>query len=340
MPAERQIFMQASDDWTKKVHRVLQRDTVRPAWVQGPFPSPYDSAEEYDANQILVASGIGITPGPVRHPRAEAFPSHQSDLDGAGEGPVYVLSAAPSAAGPQQGWNLIFYTGREDLPDDIIEVYSNTNVNIIRGRPKLSEVIPNIIYSIESGKGLPERYKPDEEIGITEQLVDMLDNTNKSECLNDDNDEYDAENRYNENDDDDDASITTQQLNDVKKETAKNLGFELDGIEKSGLSADPNIRCPKEHRNRRSTAIMENLNLGFTPWDEHPESIPFVKTLSRKFVLKTWGLLYCGGARVVEKDLRKLSHELKIDLMWNPLVGDDGGEGDDDGCFQMEVLAH
>mmetsp|Transcript_20057 Transcript_20057/g.56856 ORF Transcript_20057/g.56856 Transcript_20057/m.56856 type:complete len:275 (+) Transcript_20057:571-1395(+) len=213
-----------------------------------------------------------------------------------------------------EGWNLIFYTGREDLPDDIIEVYSNTNVNIIRGRPKLSEVIPNIIYSIESGKGLPERYKPDEEIGITEQLVDMLDNTNKSECLNDDNDEYDAENRYNENDDDDDASITTQQLNDVKKETAKNLGFELDGIEKSGLSADPNIRCPKEHRNRRSTAIMENLNLGFTPWDEHPESIPFVKTLSRKFVLKTWGLLYCGGARVVEKDLRKLSHELKIDL--------------------------
>ena len=30
-------------------------------WIKGPFPSPYSHASMYD-NQILVASGIGITP--------------------------------------------------------------------------------------------------------------------------------------------------------------------------------------------------------------------------------------------------------------------------------------
>jgi ferric-chelate reductase len=60
-PAERQIFVLKTGDWTSKVHSVLQRNTVRPVWVNGPFPSPYNNAEAYD-NQILVASGIGITP--------------------------------------------------------------------------------------------------------------------------------------------------------------------------------------------------------------------------------------------------------------------------------------
>jgi NAD(P)H-flavin reductase len=30
-------------------------------WIKGPFPSPYSQVSSYD-NQILVASGIGITP--------------------------------------------------------------------------------------------------------------------------------------------------------------------------------------------------------------------------------------------------------------------------------------
>ena len=58
---ERQVFILKTGDWTNCVHEVLQRDTRRPVWVQGPFHSPYRNAEEYD-NQILVASGIGITP--------------------------------------------------------------------------------------------------------------------------------------------------------------------------------------------------------------------------------------------------------------------------------------
>ncbi len=56
-PAERQIFIQKTGDWTTSLHEHTQRVTVRPAWVHGPFPSPYDNATSYD-NQILIASGM------------------------------------------------------------------------------------------------------------------------------------------------------------------------------------------------------------------------------------------------------------------------------------------
>ena len=53
--------MSAVGDWTKSLHAHVQEPTRRPAWISGPFASPYSTAGEYD-NLILVASGIGITP--------------------------------------------------------------------------------------------------------------------------------------------------------------------------------------------------------------------------------------------------------------------------------------
>ena len=60
-PSVQQMFLMKTGDWTTDVHNSLSRDTTRPCWIQGPFPSPYSYAASYD-NQILVASGIGITP--------------------------------------------------------------------------------------------------------------------------------------------------------------------------------------------------------------------------------------------------------------------------------------
>ena len=53
--------MLKNGDWTNRVHAQLERDTVRPVWIQGPYLSPYNRSVDYD-NQIMVASGIGITP--------------------------------------------------------------------------------------------------------------------------------------------------------------------------------------------------------------------------------------------------------------------------------------
>ncbi|KAL7529886.1 hypothetical protein ACHAXR_003208, partial [Thalassiosira sp. AJA248-18] len=57
-PSTQQMFLMKSGNWTNAVHKALSRDTTRPCWIQGPFPSPYSHASLYD-NQILVASGIG-----------------------------------------------------------------------------------------------------------------------------------------------------------------------------------------------------------------------------------------------------------------------------------------
>ena len=55
-PSIQQMFLMKSGDWTKDVHAALSRDTTRPVWIKGPFPSPFGHASLYD-NQILVASG-------------------------------------------------------------------------------------------------------------------------------------------------------------------------------------------------------------------------------------------------------------------------------------------
>ena len=46
------------------------------------------------------------------------------------------------------GWNFIFYTGNTPLTSAIEEC--NTNARVIKGRPQLSSLIPNIIYGVES----------------------------------------------------------------------------------------------------------------------------------------------------------------------------------------------
>ena len=60
-PNLRQVFMFKVGNWTNEVHEQLQRNTIRPAWIQGPFVSPYNNALAFD-NTICVATGIGITP--------------------------------------------------------------------------------------------------------------------------------------------------------------------------------------------------------------------------------------------------------------------------------------
>ena len=60
-PTQRQIFVQStrktnhsdtsssSSSWTGQVLNVLQgRNTVRPAYIQGPYPSPYEQSTKYD----------------------------------------------------------------------------------------------------------------------------------------------------------------------------------------------------------------------------------------------------------------------------------------------------
>ena len=169
-PEERQVFMQTTGDWTTKVHELLQRDTVRPVWIQGPFPNPYKNAITYD-NQILVAAGIGITPA------LSVIRAHKDyrriNLIWAVRDPAMLQFFLEHAYLDNRGWNLIFYTGKAPLVSSLINL-ATTNVCIIHSRPKLDQLVPNIVYGIESGEGRPERYLPDQKVEATHLLREEL----------------------------------------------------------------------------------------------------------------------------------------------------------------------
>jgi hypothetical protein len=153
-PTQRQVFMNKAGDWTSQVRAALERNTARPVWVQGPFVSPYNQAADFD-NQVLVASGIGITPA-LSVLRAHKDSRRCNLIWVVREAEMLEFFLERFELDPK-GWNLIFYTGKAKLFGPFEHLSAIKNVRIIRGRPDLLTVIPNIIYNIESGKGLPEK---------------------------------------------------------------------------------------------------------------------------------------------------------------------------------------
>ena len=171
-------------DWTTSVHEQLQRNTVRPVWISGPFVSPYNNALNFD-NTICVASGIGITPALsiIRaHKESRRINLVWMCRDSASEligffdelnrlftGDMLKPSILPPTVleffmdhlylNNEGGWILIFYTGKERL-SPAIENHLTLSTILIKRRPDLNQLIPNIIYGIESGLGVPESMKP------------------------------------------------------------------------------------------------------------------------------------------------------------------------------------
>eukprot|EP00804_Cyclotella_cryptica_P000650 CCRYP_014685-RA/>CCRYP_014685-RA protein AED:0.01 eAED:0.01 QI:801/0.66/0.75/1/1/1/4/491/480 len=187
-PNLRQVFMMKvpGGDWTTSVHEQLQRNTVRPVWISGPFVSPYNNALNFD-NTICVASGIGITPALsiIRaHKESRRINLVWMCRDSASELNVLFdelnrfiivntlkrLLLLPLVLeffmdhlylNNEGGWILIFFTGKERL-SPAIENHLTSSTILIKRRPDLHHLIPNIIYGIESGLGVPESMKPSE----------------------------------------------------------------------------------------------------------------------------------------------------------------------------------
>ena len=178
-PNERQIYIQDLGDWTHSVLEALQRDTHRPVWVQGPFSSPYDSAIESD-NQILVAGGIGITPAiSVMRKHKE---TRRTNLIWSVRDPHMLEFFVKHGEFSSRGWNLVFYTGKQPLyvgDADEIMTSSGALVHIIRARPNFDDLIPNIIYSIESGEFVPEAFMSEVKADAIDQLKEKVNELDK-----------------------------------------------------------------------------------------------------------------------------------------------------------------
>lgn len=158
----RHMFMANIGDWTKDVHKlVANSETARPLWIQGPFPSPYSNALSFD-NIVCVASGIGITPAISA---IEAYrDKRRVNLIWACRDPSMLIFFLENAKLDDNAFNLVFYTGKAPLPDEIhnYNVSAQAHLKIIKKRPNLSHVIPNIIRVIDEacddGHNLIPRY--------------------------------------------------------------------------------------------------------------------------------------------------------------------------------------
>jgi len=162
-PSIQQMFLLKNGDWTNAVHAALEdrrSATRRACWIRGPFfASPYShNACLYD-HQILVASGIGITPA-LAAIRALGE-SRRMNLVWAVRDAEMLEFFLKHMYLNHDGWNLIFYTGKTPLPKSIQEELLGSsssngnnngerNVKLVHGRPQLHHLIPNIIYGNES----------------------------------------------------------------------------------------------------------------------------------------------------------------------------------------------
>ena len=140
-------------DWTKAVHEALKRPSCRPAWIYGPFPSPFGAASNFD-NLICVASGIGITPAVsiitsfAQTRRVNlVWVCRDPDLI-----EHYLRHICHDSA-----WTFIFYTGKRSLnlnDGDIGWLKGRRTLKIIQGRPDLEDLVCSIVDNISNDLGL------------------------------------------------------------------------------------------------------------------------------------------------------------------------------------------
>jgi len=177
---QRQVFIQNVGNWTNELYQHLKRNTHRPLWIQGPFASPFHHAQNYD-NQILVASGIGITP--ILSTARAYMSSRRVNMIWIVREPDVLEFYLEYLSINTDGWLIAFYTGRKPLSPLLEEYWSHTNVRIIKGRPDLKVLISGLIYGIESRVGLPETFYNDKKDRAINDILniykDVIDDGNK-----------------------------------------------------------------------------------------------------------------------------------------------------------------
>ena len=223
------------------------------------------------------------------------------------------------------GWILIFYTGKEALSPAVENAKLNSNIKLIKSRPDFDMIIPNIIYGIETGKGVPEAAVPSEKLQVRELIAKKVWELEDEGLLED---EIIEELTFLAHEKgfllsslvDERAEDRNKSLLQVIKEqfaiyhnSARNGNYippELASSYQGLHKRHKHQNYPKSKRYESSTSIA----IQSRPWENQPAAEEFVSALDKKRVLNTWGLLYCGGSKSVESKLRKISNKFDLEL--------------------------
>ena len=145
LPNHSCVCMAVVGDWTEKVHAALAKPCARPAWIYGPFPSPFSTASGYD-KLITIASGIGITPSISAVVRLGE--TRQVHLIWMCRDAELVEFYVKTVQFDPDAWTFIYYTGKRKLV--LGARPENPRLKILTGRPNLEELILGIIDNVES----------------------------------------------------------------------------------------------------------------------------------------------------------------------------------------------
>ncbi|KAL7487526.1 hypothetical protein ACHAW6_013122 [Cyclotella cf. meneghiniana] len=322
-PNLRQVFMMKvpGGDWTTSVHEQLQRNTVRPVWISGPFVSPYNNALNFD-NTICVASGIGITPA-LSIIRAHKESRRINLVWMCRDSAMLEFFMDHLYLNNEGGWILIFYTGKERL-SPAIENHLTLSTILIKRRPDLNQLIPNIIYGIESGLGVPESMKPSEKSRVKGLIADKVHELEASGFAEEEIIEELTVLAH------ESGFLLSNMVSEDDQASGKNL---LEVVKEHFVIHKPKISEPTTQTNGlhhralsrrsrqislfRSVMLSDRINMldsGYIPWEIQEGAHEFVKGLHYKMVLSTWGMMYCGGSKAVEDTLVKISKEYSISL--------------------------
>lgn len=161
-PNHSSICISKCGDWTESLIQEITIPTHRPAFVMGPFLSPFSSPAMDSENLVAVASGIGVTPV-LSLLKKYAVTTRRLNLIWICRDAALVKHFLQSITFGTDGHILIYYTGKRSLflnDDDL-----PPKVSILKGRPDVEKTISAVIYSIANDEELPA------DLGIRNSLV-------------------------------------------------------------------------------------------------------------------------------------------------------------------------
>lgn len=339
----RHMFMAKVGDWTTKIHeKTVETDTARPLWLCGPFPSPYNNCANFD-NMICVASGVGITPAlsAIENYRE----SRRVNLIWAVRDPSMLVFFLENAKLDSKAMNLVFYTGKDPLPDQI-ESYNlshDAHLEIVKSRANIGRLIPNIINYFENPDSDYHKFELWRKSAEWNDEDPEEGNYFSNESWMADEEEKDEQERTSgvtfeppsDGKKEGESGVTSESHSEaLKEETAvppltkrararKNssvFGFEA--------IAPPDRKKGTELRKRRTMTTTgpdrqstfgkrfgKSSSVGQPEvWEENEVARAYVESGIPKYRLESWGLLYCGGRNPLLTNLVKESKALKIPL--------------------------
>ena len=340
-PNHSSICIHKCGDWTEKLMKQITIPAHKPAFVCGPFLSPFSSPAMDSEFLVAVASGIGVTPA-ISLIKQYSHTSRRLNLVWICRDAGLVEHFLQNVEFSSDGYSLIYYTGKRSiiLPEKKLP----SNVFLFNGRPYLERTISGIIYSIVSGMGLPEelskkvmtntpadtRVKLLIEKALSIYTVDQLfDYTLK------------ASNYYNESQDELTDEVNYQGvLSTMRHLLANDCNVECITAFFERVDIDGNCRLNREEfrdfihlmieGNENSNAEIQDVKDGLAKFATARDLFQSKRTMSSndldefgikqhlcgggKFSAKNWSMLYCGGSAPVLSQLKDFKNKYCINL--------------------------